>query len=197
MKIWSGLLVSLIGLFLIGIIAGCSTVQSSTTTTSGASTTTTYFGPATTTTTYIGPSTTTLVSYSVSGTISWSWGSRPNNEKYGMMVVLATTNESDPQHISMEAMTVGYIATGAACSKGYTISNLQPKNYYILCAIFVATYETSQSGPRAGDIIGHYSNGYVPATWQGFSPTGDGQPVNVNGNKTGIDFTPSVIFPSH
>jgi hypothetical protein len=193
------------------IIVGCSTVQSSSTTTSSTcstcttSTTTSTTASSTTTTTTSTTSssststteasttTTTLVTYSISGTIGWSWGSIASADRWGTFFVGITTDESNLLSLSWTRITTYPIVTGDANSKAYTSSSLPAGNYYILAALFLGTTEARQAGPATGDIVGHYSNGYVPVTW-GKSPAGSGEVVHVDSDKTSKDYKLGVIW---
>jgi hypothetical protein len=180
------LIVSVLPLFCVGfvLLSGCSTTSSTATTTTAAVTTTTAAGG--TTTTGSGGTTTTLPTgtNTISGTISWA-GATTSASLCDVLIFRTA-------ELTGDAYTNSFAVTTGQTSVAYTTSGLPNGTYYLVGVIFKGI-TVSPGKPRVNDVVGEYSDGYVPVSQAAYfdhTSAAGPQAVTVSGSGiTGISFT--------
>lgn len=126
--------------------------------------------------------------HSISGTVSWTWGSN----SFGTLWVGAHTDPSFTAEAGW-VQTVINISTGEGASKNFTLSGLGDGTYYVMGCLYMDRWLTEMEWPTAGDKVGEYSDGSVPPSLSG---TGSPEAIIISGaNATDVDFSLNLTSP--
>jgi len=111
----------------------------------------------------------------------------------GLLWVGATTDEAFGEHPGYKEVFHQVTATDTAYN--YTLTIDTPGTYYVLAVVYAGTTEAT-GYPKAGDKIGEYADGYVPAGFLGQTPTGTPTaiPISSGTSATGKDFQLKVTW---
>jgi hypothetical protein len=111
----------------------------------------------------------------ITGTITWEWGSLPDQDHWGVPGVLIY---DDPNGDPFDVIVGNVIATGEAAEYLYSFRGLSAGTYYLIGVVWYTT-------PEAGGenvIMGEYSDGGHPMMGGTMAPvTYEGTPIsNIN-----------------